>query len=767
MFPINSDISGATDDIQTTLRKIAEEEDEINTNLDNLLGKQSLIDSKMNAFGYFLTALNTVTTDAKKLSLQISHTADLAGSVSYKVRSVDLARSRASECQQRVHDLIDLQLCSQGVLKAIDDEDYEKGSALIGRFLSIDQQVLQRTAGDVSSTSGAVTSVSDAVRTLENATEKMRKLVVTRFDEAINKDDLASVERFLKLFPLLGKHYDGIEKFGKYICMKLAKKSEKELRTTLDIAKSENRLPVAFADTMTTLLENFARVIEVNKPIIETHYGSGYLIALAILLQNECDAEVKNVILEFNKYRRIKDLIQQINDYNRSTGTGSGMSSTLSQYQKQSLTMDKPQPKEIDPLIIELTIIHSRVELYFRFLKRKVKSDIDASSLEENEKERQIQRLQSLLNNSDLSRQMQELLSTYILFERHFIEESIHKAIALDTFEGGQQCSSMVDDVFYILRKCIRRSLTTQSVNGSCAVINNASSCLYTYINALKIPLKTGYPSGYTDLAYSAIQSAVQHGKLQSSDSDKARSNFINRLNNADMSTEFLETLWETIEQDIKNTFPSLSDTERRIVDSCIAELRTVRDTLKACVNIGMTQLRSSAIKPRLNPWVDQFLSYSHILSEEELANYEAGETFIQTLIVQLDSFLSQFKNVLTPRNFDAFVSILASDTTARLERAIMKTSFNRLGGLVLDQEIRALSSYLTGVTSWSVRDKMTRLTQIATILNLEKLDELADYWSPDNENDSPTWRLTPQEVRTLLALRTDFRMDDIKRVKL
>ncbi|XP_004523419.1 conserved oligomeric Golgi complex subunit 4 [Ceratitis capitata] len=749
--------------IQTTLRKIAEEENDIDTNLENLLSKQSLIESKMGAICYFLGTLNTVVADTKKLSTQISHTANLAESVSAKVRCVDLARSRASECQQRVHDLIDLQLCSQGVLKAIEEEDYEKGSALIGRFLSIDQNVLQRTAGDVGS-SGSVTSVSDAVRTLENATEKMRKLVVIRFDEAVNKDDLASVERFLKLFPLLGIHYDGIEKFGKYICTKLAIKSEKELRTSLDIAKSENRLPVAFADTLTTLLENFARVIEVNKPIIEAHYGSGYLIILAILLQNECDSEVKNVVLEFNKNRRINDLIQQIKEYNRATG---GNMPSLSQYQKQSVNADKPQPKDIDPIIVELTIMHSRVELYFRFLRRKVKLDIDASNVEDVEKERQTQRLNSLLNNSGLSRQMQELLSNYLLLERHFMEESVNKAITLDTFEVGQQCSSMVDDVFYILRKCIRRSLTTQSVNGLCAVINNTASCLYNFINALKVPLKNGYPSGYTDLAYSAIQSAVQHGKLQSSDSEKARSNFINRLNNADMSTEFLETLWETIEQDIKNTFPTLSVTEQRIVDSCISELRTVRDTLKACVNFGMTQLRSSAVKPRLNPWIDQFLNYSHILSEEELADYEAGETFIQTLIVQLDGFLSQFKNVLTPRNFDAFVSILATDTTARLERAIKKTSFNRLGGLILDQEIRALSSYLTGVTSWSVRDKMTRLTQIATILNLEKVDELTEYWGPENENETPSWRLTPQEVRILLALRIDFRMDDIKRIKL
>lgn len=199
------------------------------------------------------------------------------------------------------------------------------------------------------------------------------------------------------------------------------------------------------------------------------------------------------------------------------------------------------------------------------------------------------------------------------------MEESVLKAIALDSYEIGQQCSSMVDDVFFIIRKSIRRSLTTQSINGTCAVINNAAACLDgDFVNALKGPLKSGYPSGYIDLAqaYNAIQTSLQQGKLQSSDSEKARMNFLVQLNNADMSTEYIETLWKAMEQEINGAFPGMTQTERQIIDSCISELKTVRDSLKAVVDFGLQQLRSSAIKPRLNPWVDQFLSYNHHLSE-------------------------------------------------------------------------------------------------------------------------------------------------------
>ncbi|XP_034473681.1 conserved oligomeric Golgi complex subunit 4 [Drosophila innubila] len=760
-----------TEKVDESLIRISEKEADTNAKLEAVLSKQCQIEAKLSGIGRAMATLLTVENDSNKLNMQIVNTAQLAESVSAKVRRLDLARCRASECQQRVHDLIDLQLCSQGVVKAINEEDYEKGAGHIARFLAMDQQLLQRTADDVQ---GSITSVSDAVHTLEEATEKMRELIAKRFDEAVQNDDLASVERFFKIFPLVGCHRTGIEKFCGYICQKLSSKAQKELRNTQDIAKAERRLHLAYADRLTAILENFARVVEVNQPIIEAFYGqeSTSLLDMVTILQKECDNEVKNLLLEFNKNRQIQYRIRQVNESAQRQNNASASSSipSLGHYRKPSGgSIDKLNPKDIDSIIAEITVMHSRIELYFRFMRRRLQTNAETCLQDKEPQKNILNEYEKVVKDCDLSRQMQEILSTYLLFERYFMEESVLKAIGLDTFESGQQCSSIVDDVFFILRKSIRRSLTTQSINGTCAVINNVASCLDgDFVSALKAPLKSGYPSGYIDLAqaYNAIQTSLQQGKLHSTDADRNRTNFIVQLNNADMSTEYIETLWQTMEQEISGTFPGITAVERQLLDSCLTELKNVRDALKATVDFGIQQLRSSAIRPRLNPWVDEFLNYSHHLTEEELATYEAGETFVQYFIVQLDGLLNSFKNALSPRNYDALVSILATEVTNRLERAIKKSSFNRLGGLVLDQEVRALGTYLTGATSWSVRDKMTRLSQIATLLNLDKVSELSEYWNPEN-HDMPSWRLTPNEVRTILVLRSDFRMEDIKRLQL
>lgn len=48
----------------------------------------------------------------------------------------------------------------------------------------------------------------------------------------------------------------------------------------------------------------------------------------------------------------------------------------------------------------------------------------------------------------------------------------LKKILALKNF------SSMLDDVFFIVRKCVRRSLSSSSVDCTCAVLNNGVSAL-------------------------------------------------------------------------------------------------------------------------------------------------------------------------------------------------------------------------------------------------------------------------------------------------
>lgn len=58
----------------------------------------------------------------------------------------------------------------------------------------------------------------------------------------------------------------------------------------------------------------------------------------------------------------------------------------------------------------------------------------------------------------------------------------------------------------------------------------------------------------------------------------------------------------------------------------------------------GLSQLSSSAVKPRLKPWVDSFLSVNHDIREDEFSMYEANDPFVQNFIMNLEQLLAEFK---------------------------------------------------------------------------------------------------------------------------
>ncbi|XP_016913115.1 conserved oligomeric Golgi complex subunit 4 isoform X1 [Apis cerana] len=740
------DLSINEENLTQILNKLSEDEVKIEKNLENILSRQCHVEAKLQNISKVLPNVVIIRTEGEKFCNMITRTNELAENVSAKVRQLDLARSRVYECQRRVNDILDLQLCSEGVAMALRNEDYEQGAAHVHRYLSMDQQLLERTAEDILMDH---TNISSSLITLQQAALQLRTVVTHKFDEAVKSEDLASVERFFKIFPLLGMHTEGLKKFCSYLCTKLQETAQKNLKAALEIKSNDKRASVIFSDTITLLFEGIARIVEIHQPIIETYYGPGRLLMTISILQKECDRQVKKIIAEFMKHRYISKKVQIVNEHVRKPNS------------------EKANPKDFDLLLGEITIMHSRAELYIRFLKRRVKNDIEISATNDIQYKDLISEFENIINNSDLAHGMQELLSAYLALERYFLEESVNKALGMDTLDQDQQTSSMVDDVFFIVQKCIRRSMSSWSIDGVCAVVNMACGILEgEFANRLRNRLRQGYPAGYLDLtqAYNALlPTSIQHGRLQTSDTELARLTFLAYLNNTDVSIEYVETLCKSLSPEIDATFPNMQNKDRGKIDSCLSGLKSVMSILRAVTDYGLEQLRISAVKPRVTPWVDAFLSVDHHINEDDLLRYETEEPFVQTLIMNLEGLLQSFKGSLTTSNYDALIGLLTAEVTARLEKVVLKSTFNRAGGLILDKEIRSLASYLAAVTSWSVRDKFARLTQIATILSVEKVEELADYCGAD----AIAWRLTPAEVRRIASMRIDFRPEDVKRLKL
>nr|XP_044996575.1 conserved oligomeric Golgi complex subunit 4 isoform X2 [Jaculus jaculus] len=702
--------------------------------------------------------LQLIEGDAKQLAGMITFTCNLAENVSSKVRQLDLAKNRLYQAIQRADDILDLKFCMDGVQTALRNEDYEQAAAHIHRYLCLDKSVIEL------SRQGKEGSMIDAnLKLLQEAEQRLKAIVAEKFAIATKEGDLPQVERFFKIFPLLGLHEDGLSKFSEYLCKQVATKAEENLLLVLGSDMSDRRAAVIFADTLTLLFEGIARIVETHQPIVETYYGPGRLYTLIKYLQVECDRQVEKVVDKFIKQRNYHQQFRLVqNSLIRNSAT------------------EKIEPRELDPILTEVTLMNARSELYLRFLRKRISSDFevgDSMASEEVKQEHQ-KCLDKLLNNCLLSCTMQELIGYYITMEEYFMRETVNKAVALDTYEKGQLTSSMVDDVFYIVKKCIGRALSSSNIDCLCAMINLATTELEAdFRNVLCNKLQMGFPAttlqdiqrGVTS-AVNIMHSSLQQGKFDTKgieSTDEAKLSFLVTLNNVEVCSENISTLKKTLESDCTKLFSQGIGGEQAQAkfDSCLSDLAAVSNKFRDLLQEGLAELNSTAVKPQVQPWINTFLSVSHNIEEEEFNDYEANDPWVQQFILNLEQQMAEFKASLSPVIYDSLTGLMTSLVAVELEKVVLKSTFNRLGGLQFDKELRSLIAYLTTVTTWTIRDKFARLSQMATVLNLERVTEILDYWGA---NSGPlTWRLTPAEVRQVLALRIDFRNEDIKRLRL
>lgn len=93
---------------------------------------------------------------------------------------------------------------------------------------------------------------------------------------------------------------------------------------------------------------------------------------------------------------------------------------------------------------------------------------------------------------------------------------------------------------------------------------------------------------------------------------------------------------------EVPSVLTTMSENERVKLESCLSGLGSVAASLKAVIDYGMEQLRVIAIKPRVNPWVDTFLSVSHQLSEVSFSSLK--RILCHYLVQNLYPYISSLK---------------------------------------------------------------------------------------------------------------------------
>lgn len=739
--------------------------------------------------------------DAQELTTAAQFTASLASTVSGKMRKIDLVQNRVSECLQRVADISDLKKCTEGIQSALDNEEYENAAIIVQRFLSIDEAQVRKSAQSQG------TSLDQAFAKLHEARKKLQQMVMKKFEDAKAEGDVASVERFFKLFPFLNQQEEGLKKFSEYLSSKIP--SESTLAANSKMKTHHEQLGLLFQEV--------AKIIDVHQVLVETYYKHGNLLFVLQIIQGKCDEMVKRIFDDFKRTRNFnltlayvdKSLKTQVNAWS-------------------SAPVTKVDPRELDTLLIEIILMISRSQTYLAFLEKRATDDLIVAYQADSpaKLKESLALVQKLIRECKLASIMQELSGQYVLMEEYFMKESVVKAIQMD--DGGPLtevtiASSMFDDVFFIMKNCIRRAISSKNIDVLCAIVNHCITTLDTsYAHALQERIKYGMPmamaSAAASLDLSQAYNAIQAGRyLQSSvDLEKSKRLFLTGVNNLDLSSECILSLMSNIEEEAAKAFnfsivahktgkESTQASEHAKLNCCLQELKNLIDKFASLTRDGIWKLYENPLKPLIKCWCDELQFEKQDLTENDVSELERNSPdglrkATSTLLLQLDQVFKDLQPQLTGNCYNQLILVFSAEVATRIRNTIYKCSYNKvrvplrdhsllnhrqsklmdvslslpfspsllrqLGALQLEKEVRFIINYLISLTSQVIRDKFTGLRLILQILIVESVSDAIDYGSNAAAVSPVSNKLPPSEVRSILKLRCDLKREEIKRLK-
>jgi len=684
MEPVKSTL---LEDAEVALEKLSHQEVQLVKETEELFKKQvnyiRLIDQLRN----HVPDMNKIDQDTKKLSSLVDAASELVEDVCSKVRRIDLAKARLDDCLSKVGDILDLKTCRVGVRKALETNNYEEAAMNIKRFLSINQSELQRTISilsdhripkqrtknlvmdhnDSEDRAGEEESIIDpklmnsALEELDEARGRLLRDCQENFAQAVADDNKKDIERFLKIFPMLNEHQDGLKRYADYLRSKIVDPQIDETFRSKQINQ---------ADKLAALYENIAKLIDLHQPLIETYYGPGYLINVIRVIQRECDRLSRKILEEFRNETKLQYVAKMVRNSSLQVSHQTPMTSL--QTAAPNPSQSKLDPRSVDNILSEISLIISRSEVYLNFIVQRIKDDLDSKTENEAQKHKNLLELYNLVClECELNHLVQEVGGIYVMLEQFYLNESSRKAIMVDQIDSeSSSCfvSSMLDDIFFIIKKCTKRAVSTKSNEVFCAIINHCVALLEsTFCQVLEDRLKNQqyYSVAFTaknldiSQAYSAIQSSRY---LQSaSELELAKMQYFSALNNLDKACDYIQTLRGILDADTPKLKTSLLVVEKQQTNhieksvTCLNELSQLVGKFSSVINSSLYQLFNASLRNRLKAELKTILAENTDLANLVSQNPDKATSLAKDLLSMLDRSL---QDSLTVENYSKLVVI-------------------------------------------------------------------------------------------------------------
>jgi conserved oligomeric Golgi complex subunit 4 len=198
---------------------------------------------------------------------------------------------------------------------------------------------------------------------------------------------------------------------------------------------------------------------------------------------------------------------------------------------------------------------------------------------------------------------------------------------------------------------------------------------------------------------------------------------------------------------------------------SGLQSLAGVRPHFHDLLRRSVDAVWSTFVQQRIRRSLEPFAQAGYVLTELNFAEAEIADPFMRAFIAQVDRELAALRAVLAPPVFQALLDPLVTFVAQEIERGVLaptqKKRFNQFGGLQLDKELRMVQQYFVSLEGRGVRDRFSRLANMAALLATDSVADAADVFEAQAMGSSG--KLSIADARRVLALRTDFDAADVR----
>ncbi|KAE9333853.1 hypothetical protein PF008_g14240 [Phytophthora fragariae] len=386
---------------------------------------------------------------------------------------------------------------------------------------------------------------------------------------------------------------------------------------------------------------------------------------------------------------------------------------------------------------------------------------------------------------------VQELTGVYVVLERFYVFQSVHKATAIaepQELEEGVYVSSVVEDVSFVLNKAFFRASQCMNYHTALSIVIALVDALESqYLPAIlalpsrpcEIPLSVanaasagssgndngsarldGDGDGENEVSFSDMLLQAVDDDLQRTLQEEAR--LIMTINSAFMSGEFVRALQEKIDDYSRAGFPS----DAPILECLPTPIHDMTEAFHSIVSNEVQEVLSRSLRKRLLEVIQRQMEeqLKYVLTSAEYDVLGSQGSPLLRLVEQevlKNRELQRYERALCSTPFEDLVEAVTQDLTSGVERALLATRkhCNDLGALQLEREVTdMLARVSTLVPQKSLRAAFTRLFQVVFILNLMQPSHVLDYLASVREE------LSLETIATLLRMRVDFKSQDVAR---